>query len=151
MSDYQLAQLNIGFAKDSADSELLADFAAQLDPVNEAAEQSPGFIWRLKGDNNNATGFNAFDEENMLINISVWESVEHLQGFMYSEIHMNVWKDKARWFEVMDSANVVLWWIKADAYPTIDEALERLSHLSTHGPTVHAFTFKETYPKPSHG
>lgn len=149
MSKYQLAQLNVGLAKDSVDSELLVDFAAQLDAVNAAAESSPGFIWRLMDDNNNATGFNAFDDENMLINISVWDSVESLQKYIYSDIHMAVLKNKSKWFENMESAHLVLWWIKEGEYPNIEESLERLSHLSAHGPTVHAFTFRDTFPAPS--
>ena len=32
--------------------------------------------------------------------------------------------------------------------PTIEEGIERLDHLRAHGPTAHAFTFRDTFPAP---
>ncbi len=150
MSEYYLAQLNIAYAKASIDSEIMADFAAQLDSVNAAAENAPGFIWRLKDDeNNNATGFNAFDEENMLINMSIWESVDALKEYLYSGLHMKVFKDRKRWFQEMKSAHLVLWWVKSDTIPTIEDALEKLSYINAKGPTEFAFNLRKLYPKPA--
>lgn len=152
MSEYHLAQLNIAYAKAPIDSDIMIDFVTQLDAVNEAAESAPGFVWRLKDDeSNNATGFNAFDDENMLINISVWTTVEALKKYLYEGLHLQVFKDKHRWFEKMDSHNLVLWWIKADSLPTIDAALERLSYLNTNGPSEHAFTLGRSFPAPNKG
>ena len=82
MTTYHLAQLNVARAKDHIDSALMVDFVAQLDQVNAAAEQAPGFVWRLKDENNNAVGFNAFDDDNMLINISVWSTIESLKEYL---------------------------------------------------------------------
>ena len=150
MADYHLVQLNIAHAKATIDSELMADFVAQLDSVNAAAEQAPGFVWRLKDDeNNNAIGFNAFDDENMLINISVWETAEHLKDYLYSGVHLDVFKDKTRWFKKMESAHLVLWWINKDIRPTIDESLEKLSYLNINGPSEIAFDLRNLYPMPS--
>ena len=150
MGEYYLAQLNVAYAKAPIDSDIMVDFVAQLDAVNEAAENSPGFIWRLKDDeNNNAIGFSAFDDENMLINISVWSSVDALKNYLYEGLHLTVFKDKHRWFEKMDSPHLVLWWIKADTVPTVDSALERLSYLNANGPSEHAFTFSQQFPPPA--
>lgn len=53
-----LAQLNIFkiIPETMADS-IMADFVAQLDTINALAESSKGFVWRLKGDDNNAKIF----------------------------------------------------------------------------------------------
>lgn len=53
-----LAQLNISkiIPETMADS-IMADFVAQLDTINALAESSKGFVWRLKGDDNNAKIF----------------------------------------------------------------------------------------------
>ena len=52
---YHVAQVNIGRILGAMDSPIMAEFKANLDPINALAEASPGFVWRLKGDNNNAT------------------------------------------------------------------------------------------------
>jgi len=50
MADWQLAQLNIAQLQAPIDSPTLADFVANLDRINELAESSAGFVWRLKGE-----------------------------------------------------------------------------------------------------
>jgi hypothetical protein len=46
--DYVLAQVNIARMRAPLDSPLLADFVADLDPVNATADTAPGFLWRLQ-------------------------------------------------------------------------------------------------------
>ena len=50
-----LAELNIGKFKYPTTDPRMAGFINNLDRVNALAERSKGFVWRLKGDNNNAT------------------------------------------------------------------------------------------------
>ncbi|HYY17220.1 MAG TPA: DUF3291 domain-containing protein, partial [Streptosporangiaceae bacterium] len=69
--------------REPLDSPLLADFVAALDPVNAAADIAPGFIWRLQTEDGNATAVRAFgwdagDSAGVIINMSVWASVEDL-------------------------------------------------------------------------
>jgi hypothetical protein len=145
-----LAEINVARLIAPLDDPRLADFVAQLDLVNEVAERSPGFVWRLKADGGGASSYiRAFDDPQLLINISVWESLAALRAYVYrSHAHASVFRDRRRWFEPLDAAPLALWWIPAGRVPTIAGAIERLEHLRRHGPTAVAFTFKEPYPPP---
>jgi hypothetical protein len=101
--DYVLAQVNIARMREPLDSPLLADFAAALEPVNAAADAAPGFIWRLQGDGGNATSVQAFEWDQagsagVLVNMSVWESVEALAAYVYSDAHREVLRRRRQWF-----------------------------------------------------
>ena len=148
MTAWHIAQLNVGTTVAPLDSPELADFVAALDGVNTLAESSRGFVWRLKSDGGNATGIRASDDPNFIVNMSVWESVEALFEFVYRSMHTKVMVRRREWFQKPDQAFQVLWWVPAGHAPTVQEALERLEHLRKHGPTAHAFTFKERYPAP---
>jgi len=94
--DYVLAQVNIGRLVAPLDSPRLADFVAGLDPVNAVADGAPGFIWRLQTEDGNATAIRVFEEDaegadgGILVNMSVWESVEALAAFVYGPAHIAV-------------------------------------------------------------
>jgi hypothetical protein len=145
---HHIAQLNIARAKAPLDDPLLADFVAQLDDVNALAEASPGFVWRLKSDSGNATDIRAYDDPLMIVNMSVWESIEALFDFAYRTSHTKVMNRRKEWFESLPGPHMVLWWIAAGTVPTVDEAKRRLDHLAVHGPTVTAFTFKARFTAP---
>ncbi len=144
-----IAQLNVARAIAPLDDPLLADFMAQLDAVNAMAEASPGFVWRLKSDSGNATDIRAYDDPRMIVNLSVWESVEPLFAFTYKGAHTKVMNRRKEWFAPLAGPHLVLWWIPAGTLPTVAEALQRLDDLAMHGPTVTAFTFKVRFPPPA--
>jgi hypothetical protein len=56
------------------------EFVANLAPVNALADTAPGFVWRLEDESGDATSIRAFDDELLIINMSVWESIEALWG-----------------------------------------------------------------------
>jgi hypothetical protein len=56
------------------DSPEMAEFVAQLAPVNALADRSPGFVWRLQTEAGDSTAIRAFDDPLILVNMSVWES-----------------------------------------------------------------------------
>jgi len=144
MSDrrWHLAQLNIGRMIAPTTAPEVADFMAALDPINALAEAAPGFVWRLKTDAGNATDIHAFDDELLLLNMSVWESIESLRAFTYTTAHTDVLRRRREWFERLEVAHLVLWWVPAGRLPTITEALERLEALRRDGPAPAAFTFR---------
>lgn len=142
---YQLAQVNISPLKEPIDSPLLADFVAQLDEINALADAADGFVWRLQGDEGNATAYQVFDNEMIIINMSVWESVESLRNYVYKSAHAGVMKQGEKWFDKLDRPQVVLWWIPAGHIPTPQEAKEKLNHLAEHSETKEAFTFKNIF------
>ncbi len=146
-----LAQVNIARLRAPLDDPLLADFVAALDPVNAAADAAPGFIWRLQTEDGNATAVRAFEWDaagsaGVIVNMSVWESVEVLAAFVYSPEHRPVLRRRREWFEMMAEAHTALWWVDRGAMPTTAEAESRVRHLRAHGPTPHAFTLREHFP-----
>ena len=127
-------------------------FRAQLDPINALADASPGFVWRLQTEDGNATAIRPYDNDDLMaINMSVWESLEALQQFVYKSDHVAPLRDRKRWFEKIDGPILALWWIPAGHIPTVTEARERLADLRQHGPTPHAFTFRSPFPAPDSG
>lgn len=147
MSQYQLAQLNIATLLEPLDSPRLADFVANLDRINLLAEQSPGFVWRLKDDMGDATAIRPFGD-NIVVNMSVWEDIESLHAYAFRSAHVDVLRRRKEWFENMSEAYAVLWWVPRDHRPTTQEASERLTCLREHGSTVAAFTFRKSFPAP---
>jgi hypothetical protein len=142
---WHLAQLNIGRMVAPTDAPQVAEFMAALDPINALAEASPGFVWRLQTDAGNATDIHAFADPLLLLNLSVWESIEHLRTFTYTTAHTDVLRRRREWFERLAEAHLVLWWIPAGHVPTPQEAIERLERLRRDGPTPAAFTFRAPF------
>jgi hypothetical protein len=135
----QLAQINVARAVDDLDSPRLASFMAALDGVNAVAERSPGFVWRLKSDAGNATDITVSDDARFIINMSVWESAAHLEQFVWNTVHARIYDKKANWFEAPKTPHLAMWFVPAGHQPTVEEAMERLGHLTAHGPSAHAF------------
>jgi hypothetical protein len=128
----------------------MAEFMAALEPINALAEASPGFVWRLQDDSGNATSIQVFEDDLIIINMSVWESVDHLFEFAYKSPHVEYFRRRREWFERFPISYLALWWVPAGHIPSIEEAKERLEHLEAHGPTPYAFTFKRRFdPAPS--
>jgi len=149
MSAYELAQLNIGVIRGPIDSPVMAEFVANLDRINTLAERSPGFVWRLQTEEGNATAIRPYPEnENMAVNMSVWQDVESLRLFVFHSEHVAIMRRRHEWFEKMDEAFLVLWWVPKGERPDIEEAKARLELLRRKGPTAEAFTFRQSYPPP---
>jgi len=148
MSTYELAQLNIGIIRAPMDSPIMAEFAANLDRINTLAENSPGFLWRLQSPEGNATAIRPFDNENMLINMSVWQDADSLRKFVYRSAHAEILGRRREWFEKISEAILVLWWVPRGHRPSVEEAIARLELLRHKGPHPEAFTLRETYPAP---
>ncbi|HKE54929.1 MAG TPA: DUF3291 domain-containing protein [Actinomycetota bacterium] len=146
---WQVAQVNIARFKAPIDSPLIAGFVERLDPINALADDAPGFVWRLQTEEGNATSIHAFEDDLILVNMSVWESVEDLNAFVYRSPHFEVFRRRREWTEHMDRAYLALWWIHAGTIPTVEEGKRRLDLLIEHGPTSDAFTFKRTFPAPA--
>ncbi|MEZ9520330.1 DUF3291 domain-containing protein [Vibrio splendidus] len=141
----KLAQLNIALAKYPLDAPEIKEFVDNLELVNGIAESSEGFVWRLKDESGDATNIQAFDDPNMIVNMSVWDSVDSLKNFMFRTHHRDFMRRKGDWFHRLPEDTYVLWWIEEDHIPTLEEAIERLEHLRETGDTPYAFTFKTNF------
>ncbi|WBB89999.1 DUF3291 domain-containing protein [Verrucosispora sp. WMMC514] len=146
MADHHLAQLNIARLRAPIDSPELADFVAQLPEINDLAERSPGYVWRLQDESGDATALRPFGPD-IIVNLTVWQSVESVRGFVYRTAHLEPMRRRREWFVPLDRPHLVLWWIPVGVLPTITEAAERLE-LLTAGPSPEAFTLREPYPSP---
>ena len=138
-----LAQLNIGKLLAGRDDPAMAGFFDNLDRINAAAERMPGFVWRLKDDSGNATNIPWVGDPNMAVNLSVWESVEALEKFVWQTAHTKIYARKAEFFEKPAAPHFVMWWIEAGHIPTLEEAKERLDRLTAYGPSEDAFGWAE--------
>ncbi|WP_108803715.1 DUF3291 domain-containing protein [Aquimarina sp. Aq107] len=143
----QLAQVNIAEMLAPINDPIMADFVNNLDRINELAEQSDGFVWRLKGEEGNATALTVFDNLFLIINMSVWESLDALFNFTYKSDHVAILKRKKEWFHKMPRMHIAFWYIENGHEPSPEEAKERLYYLQEHGETPYAFSFKSKFTK----
>jgi Domain of unknown function (DUF3291) len=151
MPIYELAQLNLGVIKAPMDSPLMSGFASNLDRINALAEATDGFVWRLQTEEGDATSIRPFENEKMLVNMSVWRDLDSLSRYVYNSAHVELMRKRRDWFERMEQAFLVLWWVPKGAIPSVAEAIERLELLRKNGPTVEAFTFRHAFPPPGSG
>ncbi len=150
MKKFQLAQINVAKMKGvDINDPVMQEFVENLDRVNELAENSEGFVWRLKDDSNNATNLNPYNDEQIIINISVWEDVESLEYYVYKTFHTDFLKRRKEWFYKYGKAHTTMWWIPAGKFPTVQEAVDKLDYFQENGPTKEAFSFKSRFPTPS--
>lgn len=140
-----LAELNVGYFKYPTDDPRMAEFMNNLDRMNAIAERAPGFIWRLKGDNNNATDFRIGD--NMAVNLSVWETPKDLENYVFKTVHVQFYKKREAWFELMEKPHMVFWRVEEGHLPDLDEAYARLTHYQENGATDFAFGWAEVIDK----
>ena len=148
MPAYHLAQINIARMLAPIDDPIMAEFVAQLAPVNALADSSPGFVWRLQTEGGDATSIKVYDDDRIIVNLTVWESPEALREFVYKNQHSGVLRDRKRWFEKFDGPYYVMWWVPAGQLPDIQEGKERLEYLRQHGDSGYAFSFKHVFPMP---
>ena len=142
---FHIAQVNIGRIKGPLESDVMAGFVARLDEINALADGSEGFVWRLQTEAGNATYLRPYDDDRILVNMSVWESVDALKTYVYRTAHAELLRDRNQWFEKFDAAYVALWWVPVGHVPSIDEAKKRLAHLDANGPSQFAFTFRSIH------
>jgi hypothetical protein len=148
MPAWQLAHLNIAQMRAPMDTPAMADFVANLDPIHALADSAPGFVWRFKDEDIDATLPRPF-EQDMLVNISVWADVETLSDYAFQSGHVEIMKRSREWFVRSTDVTTVLWWVPAGHKPSEHEALQKLQVLRTLGPTNEAFGFRNVFAPPA--
>lgn len=132
----------------SIDDPEMKDFRDHTDAVNAIAASSKGFVWRDTFDPELPEQPNVLNDDQVIINFSVWNDMESLREFTYKTFHSAIMKRQKEWFQKYGKAHYALWWIKSDHIPTEQEAIDRLEYLERHGPSEKAFTFKDIFEKP---
>lgn len=133
-----LAELNIAQPRYALDDPRIADFVNNVARINGLAEKMPGFVWMHKDDSGGALHLPS-PWPDAIVNMSVWETLRHLEHFVWNTVHKRIYQRKAEWFDAMDSHHFVMWWVDSGHQPSLSEAKERLDHLDRHGNTDHAF------------
>jgi len=145
---YHLAQINIARLVAPLEDPRIAEFVALLEPINALADEASGFVWRLKSETGNATDIAYNDEPFVIVNMSVWESVEALRTYAYKSDHAKVFRDRAKWFEKLERPGYCLWWIPLGHIPSVAEGRERLEHYQKNGASPYSFWFSQHFPQP---
>jgi GNAT superfamily N-acetyltransferase len=133
-----LVQLNIARLRHPIDDPRIADFVEALPSVNGAGEQSSGYVWRLQSDSGDATDIQAFDDPLLIVNLTVWQSLEALKAFAYRGVHRDFFRRRDEWF-VAGSSRTALWWLPGAELPTVDDARRRLDFIDAFGTSSYAF------------
>lgn len=150
MSRFHLAQLNVGRLRKPLDAAESAGFVAALQPVNALADASPGFVWRLTDEGGQDATSIRPEGDDLIVNLSVWESRQALWDFTYRSDHLELVRRRREWFVRMAEPVLVLWWVPAGHTPSVEEAMARLARLRENGPGPHAFTFRRPYDPTGH-
>src|SRR5579859_4520697 len=141
---FHLAQINIGRLTAPLDHPAIADFTDNLARVNKLGKEAPGFVWLLEGSDPEmgATDVAWPGDPDMVVNMSVWESVAALRDFAFSGEHRPILARRKEFFVPLGTAAATLWWVPAGTIPTVQDAHDRLEHFREHGATPYAFSFQ---------
>ncbi len=148
MAEWHLAQINIGRLAAPQDDPRVRPFIEALDQINALAEQSPGFVWRLTGDGNDAMDVRYAPDPLLAVNMSVWRDAESLFDYVYKSAHTPFMARRREFFERFDGVYQALWWVRAGHRPTVEEGISKLWLIERFGPSPQAFTFKARFPEP---
>lgn len=154
-SKYHLAQGNFSYISgDSMEDPVMKEFVDNLEKINNLADNSPGFVWRLQDESGiGATNIQIFEDPKFIINMSVWEDQESLYKYVYKSEHVDFLARRSKWFEPLskhsDLPGLVLWWIPEGHLPTPEELKSKLEYLRDNGPSSEAFSFANSFPAPN--
>jgi hypothetical protein len=133
---HHLAQFDVAQLVADFESEQLRSFREAQDHLNALASAADGHVWHLTG------------EGEIIINLSVWQDFESLKNYIYSGEHLEYLRRRKEWFLPIKERHFVLWWVVVGHIPTIEEAMQHLEHLRTHGSSDYAFTVNDVRPAP---
>ena len=151
-SGYHLAELNVGRLLAPTEDPRVAEFMENLDRVNGLGKRMPGFVWMMEGSGAPGTGNtenSIGDDPQFVANLTVWDSVQSLEKFVWGTIHKQFYDRRKEWFEIFGDQHFVMWWVPEGHRPTPAEGIARLEHLRAHGSSHHAFSFRDNYEPPA--
>ena len=148
----QLAEINIARLNAPLESPEVKEFRDFIDPINQLAVDSPGFVWRLKGSSGESTTDleeTPWDyDPRIIVNLSVWKDLESLRNYAFTTVHSYFLRNRQKWFSKLGHPHLAMWWVEEGTQPDLTEAKRRLDLLESRGPTAAAFTFARPFPAP---
>ena len=140
---HHIAEMNLGVLRHDWDDPRVKDFVDGLELVNGVAERSPGFVWRMGDAEMDAAQRDAAGplggNPRLASTLSVWESVEALEHFVWNTVHRAFYARKAEWYDVVETPRLVMWWVPAGHRPCVAEGMERFRVLERDGNSDRAF------------
>lgn len=136
---WQLAQVNVARPRAPLEAPEMASFLRAIEDVNWLAEKSTGFVWRLPPQHGPVT-LGPLGGAQVIVTLSVWESFEALQRYVYRTAHALFMQRRSRWFEPIGGFTTALWWVPEASRPSLADALSRLENLRARGPAPTAFS-----------
>ena len=146
---WHLAQYNVARLLEPLDHPSISEFVENLEPINQLADDAPGFVWRHQTEEGDSTALRPFQDDQVIVNFSVWTDPDSLHEYTYKSDHVKVFRKRREWFKSHFEAHLVMWWVPAGHIPTVAEANEKLEVLRAHGPTPEAFTFRHQFDPPA--
>ena len=143
--EMHLAELNVGRLLAPTDDPRVGEFMAALDRINGIGKRMPGFVWMMEGSGGPGTGnteAKIAGDAQFVSNLTVWETVETLEAFVWNTVHRTFYERRQEWFEVLGKMHFVMWWVPARHRPRLDEALGKLDLLRAQGDSDAAFGWK---------
>jgi hypothetical protein len=138
MHPRHLAQFNIARIRYPLDDPRMAEFVDNVVRVNALAEQIEGFVWRLHDASGHAMNMTVYGDPTLLPNLTLWQSAEALERFVWQTLHGRFYRRREDWFEPIDTP-LVMWWVPAGTRQAMAEGVKRRDHLIAHGPSEYAF------------
>jgi hypothetical protein len=146
----ELAQVNVAWLRAPLDHPSMRGFGAAVEPVHALAASSDGFRWRLESGPGHGVCVHTDDGRPVFVNLTVWRDYPALHEFVYRTAHAGLLKRRSRWFDPTPQPSTALWWVADGARPSLDDALRRLRHLRTYGPTPGAFSLRRRFTPGGH-
>ena len=141
----QLAQANLAWMRYPLDDPRMADMREEIDRINALGDSSPGFIWRFRTAEGDATDVRVLNDPRVLFNLTTWRSVDDLRRYVYRTEHAAFLRRRRHWFLRPLKPPLAMWWVPAGTRPTVDEAMDRLERLWREGPSSEAFPLTQPY------
>lgn len=138
-----IAQINVAQAKFPLEDARMAGFTDNLDRISALADESPGFVWRMKEEER--TEEDVFIENLVVVNMSVWENIDSLYAYVYQTAHVEIFKGRKEWFEQISEMHMAFWYVEEGHIPSEQEAKTKLDYIRKHGETPFAFTFRKRF------
>jgi len=147
---YHLAHLNWGRLRYGWDDPRTAPFSNAIDTVNQIAERSDGFLWRLQDEAMEAEQVGpdgAFGGDPLVAStLSIWRDAASFVQFVRHTVHARFMTRAGEWF-LPGESGLVLWWCHKTARPTVQDGLMRHRMMCEIGPSSDAFGWAELgYP-----
>ena len=138
-----LAELNLAKLRYPKGDARVAEFFDSIDRVNALADRMPGFVWRLKDEGGSALDVRFSDDPLVIVNMTVWETPEALEKYVFQTVHTAFYRKRDDWFERMSGPHMVFWWVEPGTTPTLAEAAARLAGLAANGPSERGFGWSD--------